>query len=69
MYVSGQAGLSHTWSQTPEDRFSCDAAHLMFLQLNVFTLVTVFHIYGSYYTSEVLTIIFAKNGPGRNWFL
>ena len=44
VYVSEQAGLSHTWSQTAEDRFSRDAAHLRFLQLNVFTLVTVFHI-------------------------
>ena len=44
VHVSEQVGLSHTWSQTPEDRFSRDAAHLRFLQLNVFTLVTVFHI-------------------------
>ena len=44
VYVSEQPGLSHTWSQTPEDRFSRDAAHLSFLQLNVFTLVTVLHI-------------------------
>ena len=44
MYVSEQADLSHTWSQTPEDRFSRDAAHLRFLQLNVFIPVTVFYI-------------------------
>ena len=43
-YVSEQAGLSHTWSQTPEDWFPRDAAHLRFLQLTVFKLVTVFHI-------------------------
>ena len=44
VYVSEQAGLSHTWSQTLEDRFSRVAAHLRFLQLNVFTLGPVFHI-------------------------
>ena len=28
--VAGQAGMSHTWLQTPEDRFSRDAAHLYY---------------------------------------
>ena len=27
--MAAQAGLSHTWSQTPEDRFSCDVPHLL----------------------------------------
>ena len=42
VHVSEQAGLSHTWSQTPEDRFFHDVAHLRFLQLKVFTLKPFF---------------------------
>ena len=33
--VAAQAGLSLTWSQTPEDRFSCDAAHLAWHDIGV----------------------------------
>ena len=28
MYVANQAGLSLSWSETPEDRFYRDVAHL-----------------------------------------
>ena len=67
--MSLSRSVCHTWSQTPEDRFSRDAAHLRFLELNVFYTCNCFQIYGSCNTSEVLTIILAKNGPGRSRFL
>ena len=39
--VAEQAGFSHTWSQTPEDRFSRDVAHIykhVSSSLNIFSV-------------------------------
>ena len=33
-FVAAQVGLSHTWSQTPEDRFSRDEAHKVYLHFS-----------------------------------
>ena len=36
-----QAGLSFTWSQTPEDRFSRDEAHLSWMTWQVFYIFLI----------------------------
>ena len=35
--VAEQAGLSLTWSETPEDTFSYDEAHFDYISLRLFT--------------------------------
>ena len=37
--VAEEASLSHTWSQIPEDRFSCDMAYLLMAKIVMFLVV------------------------------
>ena len=43
--VAEQAGLNVTWSETPEDRFSCVVAHIYFDHFREGSVIPVFRTY------------------------
>ena len=51
--LAGQAGLSHTWAQTTEDRFSCDMAHIIKTRRSAYTTRLLHSSTGKQYSKDL----------------